>query len=308
MIMLLFISNFKNNLIVLSFFSLCILVMAYSGIIFIANPKIDIAHAPNPYLENTIIAEEYIFEKKDAPVVIAGSSISKTMLNEIIIDDINYWNLSFTASTPLQSLNLISRSNSNPEIILIEIGWGILNIADNKKEIDTLTDPRLNTMKRFLPAFRKKYQPVNIINSYANRYIFKYRGIDKSQVKEIKPEPKAYKVGLNGYLRLSENRPYDQIDSVLREMRRIIVDLEKRNIRVLFFETPMDKHLAEADAILRIKQKALFYFPAGKYTWISPPSEPGYVTTDGVHLTFASACKFYDYLRRETERLAQSKI
>lgn len=303
-----FIFNFKNNFIVLSFCLLIFLVITYNAIIVIGRPKIDITNAPNPYLENSIIAEEYLFEKKDIPVIIAGSSISKTMLNEIIIDDTNFWNLSFTASTPLQSLNLILKGKSNPKIILVEIGWGILNIADNKKQIDNLTDPRLYAIKTILPVFRKKYQPVNVINSFANRYILKSRRIDKNQVNEIKPEPAAYKVGFDSYMRLSETRPHKQIDSILREMRRIVTVLEKRKINVIFFETPMDKRLAGTDAISKIKQKALCFFPADHYAWISPPSESGFVTSDGVHLSFASAVKFYDYLKRETKRCAQYKL
>ncbi|HNW27547.1 MAG TPA: hypothetical protein PKN50_03630 [Spirochaetota bacterium] len=299
--MLLFISNFKKNSIVMSFLVVVFLFSVYNAIIIITSPPIDITSAPNPNLENFIIAEEYIFEKKDTPVVIAGSSISKTMVNEIIIDDNNFWNLSFSGSTPQQSLYLISKSGTRPKIILIEIGWSVLNGADNKKDIDAMTDPRLCALKRLLPAFRRKYQPAAVINDFVNKHIFKFRKIDKNEIQEIIPEPSAYKVGMNNYMKLSESRPYGKIDSTLRGMSHLVHELEKRKIKILFFETPMDKKLAETDAINRIKQNALMYFPADLYAWISPPSDHGFVTTDGVHLTHASACKFFDYLKKETE-------
>ena len=109
-----FIFNFnmiKKTLLI----SLLLLLLYNGGLIFKLIP-VDF-HQSSAFYENIKIAEKFVFEETNPKIVFTGSSI----FQYIGFDEIeNSYNLSFTAGSGSQGLELILENDKLPDLVIVE--------------------------------------------------------------------------------------------------------------------------------------------------------------------------------------------
>ena len=204
------------------------------------------------------------------------------MLNE------SYGNLSFAGSGAATGLELVLKNPSKPKIILIEI-----NVIRERDEqmIRDLFSPFLFYLKKYFPFLRQKYQPATVL---ANSFLKE----DKSLSSNV--DESVFKIGFDNQKKGQENIPdTSYIDKQIVEISSLIRSAEKDHVKVIFYEMPVHPDLATSRSSVFIREKMLTAFPPNEYDWLPHPEDSKYQTTDGVHLTGASAIVFAQWLQNE---------
>ena len=272
--------------------------MAIAYIIFIefARPnQISVTLAPSIYIENSITIENYIFENKGIPCVIAGTSMSKVLDRSQIIDNNIFADIAFWGANPTMGIHLVARAPKRPKIIMIEIGLGLSNSDGDLKTIDSVFDVPSYWFKKFMPAFRTKFQPGTVIISYLRSRFTPLQFYKKEESLDSR-DPNTYNFIMGMLKNKYADIPEGRIDTILTTISQMVRPLEKEGIKIILFEMPLNKELTQLNSYKLIMKKARAQFPEDRYQWINRPDEAGYQTSDGVHLMWSSASKYYKYI------------
>ena len=109
-----------------------------------------------------------------------------------------------------------------------------------------------------------------------------------------------FKIAFDNQKKEQENIPdASSIDKQIAEISSLIRLAENYHVKVIFYETPVHPDLAKSRSAVFIREKMLTAFPPSKYDWLPHPEDSKYQTTDGVHLTSASAIAFGKLFQNE---------
>lgn len=277
--------NFKRVYKVLILFSLFFLF--YNIYLITVKPKVTVFQ--NQWQKNYSFAQNFIYEN-NAQHIIVGSSLATRLEKKFLPDD--YYNLSFTGGSVLTGLAIVKRSGFIPQNIFIETN--IIFRDKDEEMLDFIFYPIWWKIKRYLPALREKYQPLNLLigkikNSYGKTHEEQMK--DRQNIKIYEANIEIYQ---KGYAVKVEN-----YKEKLKELKKLIVYLENKGINIVFFEMPVDKSIIKS---VRYQQQKKIIQNNFDNKWLNSSESKQYITTDGIHLLYKSAYHFTKIFLHESKR------
>jgi len=270
----LFISNFNkmNQAIIL-----CIILFILYNV-FLLNVRPNVSMLQNQRQNNHSIAQDLMYEYKGQSIIV-GSSMAARMKNEFLPD--NYYNLSFSGGSALTGLEIIKRSGIMPPHIYIENNT-IFREVDSQL-LKTLFNPFSWEIKKYIPALREKYQPLNlVISKLQNTY-----GKTHNQLLAIKKNNQIYDVNIERQ-KTNYNKILKPYDIQLKQLKNLVKYFDDNGAIIIFFEMPIDASLASSP---KAREQRLVIKSNFEHNWIKLPNNK-YTTADGIHLIYKSA---YEY-------------
>lgn len=271
-------SIFNFNKIIKTSIACFLLFLVYNTFLILKQPKINMLQ--NQWQQNYSFAQDFIYEKRKADNIIVGSSMAARINNDWLPH--NFYNLSFGGGSVLTGLEIIKKSGFIPKNLYIEN-----NIIFREKDttmIDGLFYPVLWQVKRYIPALKEKYQPLNLVISKLKG------GYGKNHAEQMN-EKRDEKIFNMTFSRQQENynRSLKNYNDELNDLKRLIFYFEKQGVNIVFFETPIDDRLAKSTS--SIEQRTIIK-DNFKNKWLNLPTNDNYSTADGIHMIYKSA---YEY-------------
>lgn len=280
---------------------------------------------------NVMAAEQYVYERPDAPVVVVGSSISY-WLKDLPED---WFNLALAGEGCLTGLDIIERSEARPQTVLVEIN--VAERSPNAGLVDGLLMPGLRQAKRSTPALRERNEPAHVTfrclylgSYYAGRVFEKIGLVDEVADRDTRPlkglalvrnesptpqaegavastksetsEPAEPGAGGGGVLRevrlQAVQTRYDPVvlTARLQDIRQRVESLEARGVRVILFEAPEDAATYDSPRRSQLRELARQVLPPDRFAYMPRPTNQSFHTRDGTHMTAESAERYCRWL------------
>ena len=301
---------FKKSIIVST-----ISFLLYNVLIFYIDFPVKPGHQ---WQENIIKAEDYIYEQNDKKTVIVGSSLAALLINNILPK--NSYSLSFAGQSSFDGLEIIKKTGSIPNTVLIETN-SIFTSSDTDFQ-NSLFMPIRSSLKKIFPALLEKNQPVCVLNSIIFWSLSKIYKIFvpemKNKLKDKKTNDisgteneKADQPVKNGFKRLmidiaAKNYSQPPCDRIVKKQKKMLQDfktyLDKEGIEIILFEMPVDERLMNSIVMEDLRKMIYSVFPPGQYIYLQPPGCLKFSTTDGIHLDYASASLYTRFLAEKIKK------
>jgi hypothetical protein len=255
---------------------------------------------------NIVRAQRYIYQDdSEVKMVIVGSSLA-TNLNEKHIGE-SVKSIAFGAGSSKTGLEIIKRSKTKPQIVLVEINDNNLLRQLDSELIDSLYHPIFYWMRQYLPMLREEYRPISVfINSFRSRLYQNLEGMSREQLdslesRNITPElsQKAIQAAVDRISKPFSEKEAETMKQAADLMRNQIAEIKKNTgAKVVLFDIPRESRV---DAGLRIKEVrevwAKKQFPPDRFEWLPFPKKREWRTNDGTHLIRSDARDFAEFLR-----------
>lgn len=262
--------------------------------------------------DNQIKAQEYLYSNTDSlENIIIGSSLA----NKLIIGYIPYaYNLSMGGLGIFDGLQTITRKDVYPKTVFIE-----MNKLDRKASIDfttSLNNPIMTFLRKYFIPIRDGKQPMGFIaipyGEKATAYgLYVVQTAVHTVARKIvnRKEETTEKVDMVAKIlpRLLEEESHipnaSDLEKDAQNLKHYVDILEKNNVKVVFFEMPIQHELCGLNKPMAIRNQFYKTFPRDKYQYIDMPDCSDYVTTDGLHLDKESSEKYTFYFKDQMDKL-----
>jgi|688.fasta_scaffold474534_2 hypothetical protein len=227
--------------------------------------------------ENTIKAENYIFNNDSFYNVIIGTSLSSRLNFESLN---NVKDLTFSGLSIYDGLNILLQSNNKPNKIFIEVNFIFRNIDDNFSR-DLFTFPNYFFKKNF-KILRSDKTPIPLLGANISNLI-KTEKFDenKTNISIIN----GYSEQMGAYYKV----PTDSL-VYLKRLKKIINLLQMKGFKIHFIEIPVSYNNSNQNYYNYIRETLIKNFKNVDY--IKPDLTINWETTDGLHLSKSYANKF----------------
>ena len=259
--------------------------------------------------QNSIVrAQRYVYQDdSDLKMVIVGSSLAANINEKHIGEGVK--SIAFGGGSSKTGLEIVKKSKSKPQIVLVEINDVNFLREIDAKLVDSLYHPIFYWMRQYLPMLREEYRPVSVfINSFKrraqqNQERMSRKELDSLEIRNVSPQlsQKAIQTAVD-----YDSQPLSEKDAETMKqgadlMRNQIAEIQKNTgAKVVLFDIPRESRV---NATLRIKQVgelAKKLFPSDRFEWLPPPKEREWRTNDGIHLIRSDARDFAEFLRDNT--------
>jgi hypothetical protein len=249
--------------------------------------KLAFQDGENQMIDNYIIAQRYIYEHADAPVVIAGSSLSRRLHPSLLPRET--FNLSFGGLSPFDGVNVVLGAHTHPRAVFIESN---VLFKESDPDFDNgMLSPWLLAARRWMTSLRDFARPVTLTRDYLRSRIDRtWSFLVGHSARDVQAAPlKTNADVIFDRLLANEKRSYDtQLDNdaqakLVTELRGDVAALEQRGISVVFFEMPINPALCETSRQTTIRNLVRTQFPAEPYFRIGDCN--AVTTEDGMHLS-----------------------
>ena len=254
---------------------------------------------------NIVRAQRYIYQDdSDVKMVIVGSSLA-TNLNEKHIGE-SVKSVAFGAGASKTGLEIIKRSKTKPQIVLVEVNDNnLLRIFDSEL-IDSLYHPIFYWMRQYLPMFREEYRPISVfINSFRSRLSQNLEGMSREELDSLESQnitPELSQQAIQAAVERA-NKPFSEkeVETMKQSadlMRNQIAEIKKNTgAKVVLFDIPRDSRVNATLSMKQVRELAKKLFPPDRFEWLPPPKEREWRTNDGTHLIRSDARDFAEFLR-----------
>jgi len=252
--------------------------------------------AENQWIRNFIIAQQYIYDRQDSPVVIVGSSLSRRLRGDLLPSEV--FNLSLGGLSAFDGINIVLRADTRPKAIYIETN--VLTRDSSPDFEDRLLRPGLYTLRRWIISLRDEGRSLTVGGTILCKSVESlFRTVlGVSALKRICPAPSPQESATSP--KEGATKMFDQLlllqtlqhqaaltdkqrDRLAAELTTAIDTLVKRGINVVFFELPINPELCELPLLPSIRSLLRSQFPNQKYVRVADCN--GVRTTDGIHLS-----------------------
>jgi hypothetical protein len=259
--------------------------------------------------QNSIVkAQRYVYQDdSDLKMVMVGSSLAANLNEKHIGEGVK--NIAFGGGSSKTGLEIVKRSKSKPQIVLVE-----MNDVDFLRKIDadlldSLYHPIFYRMRQYLPMLREEYRPLSVfINSFKSRAQpnperMSREELDSLESRNITPElsQKAIQAVVD-----RESKPLSEKDAETMKqeadlMKNQIAEIKKNiGAKVVLFDIPRESRVNYTLRIKQVQELAKKLFPPDRFEWLPPPKEREWRTNDGTHLIRSDARDFAEFLRDNT--------
>jgi hypothetical protein len=265
--------------------------------------------------QNVIQAQDYVARSIPPQVVVVGTSMAARLpLHQLGTEAVN---LAMYGDSLFTGLEVIRRSEQNPQIVLIETN--LLMNELNPEIVGTVFRPVFHQLRPHLPALRERFQPANLVTGAWGepllrrvlRIVQRATPAKSTPLESASPPPQTavearlaalIAAGLAGQEAVFAVAPEaDRLDRQVDALRVVVQDLERRGIRSAFLQMPVYRSLADLPLTTRVHEALEAAFPPDRFLWIRPQTPNSYETTDGLHLGDAEARRYASELTAALE-------
>lgn len=259
-----------------------LLLVGYAGFIELARPQV--VQMQSQQIDNLARVERLLYPEQAIDTVIVGSSLANKLPDSALGPGV--YNIALNAGSPLTGLELVRRMEVLPRVVLVEINK--LEIKADQAFVERLYHPFWYPVRRYVRAFRHRYQPVNLLQSWlVGAYYYLARRSPSVR------QPPLNTLALERRLdNLKVFRAKAWLEYNLPLVRAEIERLRSRGVSVYLLEMPVHPRVANSTAFRGHREIVRQVFPESKYRWLSFNMNPGPVTRDGIHLTPGEADRF----------------
>ena len=276
--------------------ALCIVYFLICEWMSISKPEIQANQGL--WSENVILAQKFLYETPDKNYnCILGSSLSSLFYSDSLPKNLQV--LGLKGLGVYDGLNLLMLKKTLPDTIYIELN--VLHRGPKPEFIEKMgSTPIELSLKKSLLFLQEKYIPAGLFVSV----------IEKSIRNKKHSAPAIFlrdSVLFNSKLLMHHNYYGSQLTKkekfCIEKICKILKDLQKKNVKIIFFEMPVDCSLAQMKLPKEITNEVNKIFYSGTYYSLPVVDCNNYQTTDGIHLTTADGKKFSGVFRRYIDSL-----
>jgi len=238
------------------------------------------------FQSHRVIGEDYLLRTDRPEVVLVGSSLS-AVLPQIALRPV--YNLAMSGGSSLTGIRLLGAVERAPRLVIIESN--VLIRPADEELLSELLNPISLWIKRMCQACRTRNQPTTVALSYVSKLRLKPLSDEEQDRLNMTARPSPDMVRRMSAVQLEGSRvAADQaaMKNVLDNLSSLIGELERRGIRVMFVELPMDSELISTPYYQSVLSAAKARFPAVRYEWLTF-TDGTYQTRDGAHLIYPEA-------------------
>lgn len=245
---------------------------------------------------NVIKAERYAYHNQpDVKMVLVGSSLTNRLQPEFF--EAKVINLAMSGRASQTGLEIVKRTKDKPSIVLVEVNDTIDRKIDAKL-IDYVYQPVLHIVRYYVSMFRQEYQPVSIFMSYLKNSK-NQNGQEDNESANPKLREKLIAQRVNSLMQPLSDSEKRIIGEEVEDIKAQIATLKKDGVRVVLFDVPIEKRVANATKQKEVRKLLRSLFPADSYEWLPEPSSKNWVTTDGLHLGRSEAKEYALFLKEK---------
>jgi hypothetical protein len=241
---------------------------------------------------NTIVGERLIYAADPPSRIIVGSSIFLTMPQHELGSDT--YNLSFAGNGPLTGLAMIERLGLHPREVIIESNT--ISPANTELMNNFFSEPFF-TLRRYLPAFRSEYRPINLMLNW-NQFEAVTPPLNAPVIPErVDPYARDQIRSANLKFFASPLSPA-AAQKLQADLHRYVDGLVAAGVKVSFLAMPMDEAIANTGIFRSTREAIRESFPEDRYEWVDVSPLGPFETRDGVHLVSHDAIRIARFLRQ----------
>lgn len=222
-----------------------------------------ITQTQNQLAGNLAEAERYIYGSGRVPALVVGSSMVEWL---DLLTNGRVQVLGMNGMSARESLQIVLRSGRVPERIAVELNG--FTAPANDGFLDRLFSPWLAPVRKHVLALRTENQPASVVMSLAKNAFGRTASRNGPS-----PAPPQYR----------QLPDMEQLRPNLRAVRAAVAELERRGVRVTYFEFPVPHGLAETPfhRARRAANASILGEPALTAVILD---DDAFETTDGIHL------------------------
>jgi hypothetical protein len=248
-------------------------------------------------------AQRYVYQDdSDLKIVMVGSSLAANLHITDIGKGVK--SIALGGGSSQTGLEIVQRSNSNPQIILVEINDTITRKID-RDLVDSLYNPLFYSMRQYLPILREEYRPVSVfIQSLKKRYQqnqkLTKKALDSLEPRNLTPDlsQKAIQTTVDIQSKPLSNQDAKNMKQEADLIKNQIAEITKDSrTKVVLFDIPLESRVNATLRIKQVRELAKKPFPPDRFEWLPPPPPQEWRTNDGIHLIRSDARDFAEFLR-----------
>ncbi len=258
--------------------------------------------------DNMVRAQRYVYQDdSDLKMVIVGSSLAANINEKHIGEGVK--SIALGGGSSKTGLEIVKRSKSKPQIVLVEINDVNFLREIDAKLLDSLYHPIFYWMRLYLPMLREEYRPVSVfINCFKsrspqNQERMSREELDSLESRNLTPELSQKSIQTTVDI---QSKPLSEKDAETMKqeadlMRNQIAEIKKNiGAKVVLFDIPRESRVNAKIRIKQVRELAKKLFPPDRFEWLPPPKEREWRTNDGTHLIRSDARDFAEFLRENT--------
>ena len=256
---------------------------------------------------NVVRAQRYVYQDdSDLKMVIVGSSLAANINEKHIGEGVK--SIAFGGGSSKTGLEIVKRSKSKPQIVLVEINDTITRQIDSEL-LDSLYHPISYWMRQYLPLLREEYRPISVFINYLrsralqNQKPMSREALDSLEGRNLTPQlsQKAIQRAVD-----TQSKPLFEEDAKNMKqeadlIKNQIAEIKKHTgAKVVLFDIPRESRVNATLRMKQVRELAKKLFPPDRFEWLQPPKEREWRTNDGLHLIRSDARDFAEFLRDNT--------
>ncbi len=256
---------------------------------------------------NTVRVQRYVYQDdSDLKMVIVGSSLAANLNIKHIGEGVK--SVALGGRSSQTGLEIVKRSKSKPQIVLVEINDTILRQIDSEL-LDSLYHPIFYWMRQYLPMLREEYRPVSVFINYLktrskqNKKLMSREAVDSLEGQNVTPElsQKAIQRTVDIQSKPLSEKDAETLKQEADFIKNQIAEIKKNSgAKVVLFDIPLDSRVNATLRIKQVQELAKKLFPPDRFEWLPPPKEREWRTYDSIHLIGSDARDFAEFLRDNT--------
>lgn len=242
---------------------------------------------------NISISEHFLFDDEVNEYVILGSSLAKKLHMKSLSE---FTNLSMEGLSIWDGLSLIHLKGKFPKVVFIEINH--LLRTENKAFQEIMFSPVALWLKDASLIFRSDKQPIALVSKMISYPLFK-KGLSPSSKAKIEGDKSVNSKAKDRFINLKrveyeKSISQFELNFQLSKLNLALNELKEKDVKVVFFEMPIEKSLVNLTFAKTIREEITKRFPFISFIRI-PDNVQNYNTTDGIHLDPESAISYTNY-------------
>lgn len=303
------------RLLVRSVLVAALLLLAYHAWLLFNPGEVAIPQGINQ--DNVIKMQQYMYAPASQySTVILGSSLAAKLRSQALPSTV--YNLALRGQSVFEGFEILKRSRQHPRLILVELD--VLDREPNRSTIENLFNPALHPLRSLMPAFQERHQPLNQLLTLGFSGLERFKPAAAGRIREklgvraatLAPpanEDLQDSLPLNPKVVAQNRLEGNQLPSEpsfggnMALLKRYARYFSSQGSQIVFFQMPVDEVLCQGAKMHYIRQRVETICPPGTYTYLPTPDCGAYRTTDGLHLTDASALRFSQQLAQQLNQL-----
>lgn len=261
--------------------------------LFIYNVFLILFPSKMPAYVNRARVENFIYAKKDFPIVLAGSSLSgvfeEPKAKEIFGND--YFNMYLPYSGACTGVEVLRLSKKTPKILFVEINQ--VHRGTDSDMVKGIFESPIYSYKGLLPFTLAK-------NKFVSNMIDRFKKPPLNQGSKKQPAAVLY----NNLLKRMQ-KTYGKIedkkhlDSEIAKLSNTLKEFASNGCQIYLYEMPMDSSLRYSKVLVYERTYFENFAKQNNFHFIPADTSRAYKTGDGDHLLEGERMIYLDYLKKQ---------